>query len=241
MSRLSLFLTIATRTYAHTAGQTCVFSALGLVPADGFVRRGCVLPLLLRGFGAGAAERLDAQVLLDPLEEQLDVPAAAIQVRDCVCRQYEVVGQKNQPLLPFWGEESDDAPTLGVSLHRVEPLQQDRLIALNAGLFVDLVGDQAPEAEVLSCSYNEKSAGQSPAMEPRKIQVSAVHDIEGPRLQHDVIEELKIAQLGRCDADNRGDVASQIQERMELHGMLIGLVGRPGKQAEAQIDSSRVQ
>src|SRR5262249_832946 len=136
--------------------------------------------LRLQRVGAGADERFDAQVLLDPLEEQLDVPAAAIQVRDCLCWQYEVVGQKNQPLLPFWVEESDAAQTLGVSLHRVEPLQQDRLIALNAGRFVDLVGDQAPEAEVLSCSCNKKSAGQSPAMEPRKIQVSAVHDIEGP-------------------------------------------------------------
>ena len=52
---------------------------------------------------------------------------------------------------------------------------------------------------------------------------------------------MNVVQLGRRNADNCGDLASQIQERMQLHRMLIGLVGGPGKKAETQVDSSRVQ
>jgi hypothetical protein len=36
----------------------------------------------LTGALAGTQKTLDAQVLLDPLEEQLDLPAQAAQVRD---------------------------------------------------------------------------------------------------------------------------------------------------------------
>jgi hypothetical protein len=43
---------------------------------------------------AGAKEHLDAQVLLDPFEEQLHLPALTVQVRDHFRLQGEVVGQK---------------------------------------------------------------------------------------------------------------------------------------------------
>src|SRR3989304_6914057 len=41
-------------------------------------------------------ECLDAQVVLDPLEEQLDLPAALVKLRDGQGRQSEVVGQEDE-------------------------------------------------------------------------------------------------------------------------------------------------
>ena len=46
--------------------------------------------------GGSSKEGLDLQVLLDPLEEQLDLPSAAIQLGDGKCREIEVVGQKHR-------------------------------------------------------------------------------------------------------------------------------------------------
>jgi hypothetical protein len=43
-------------------------------------------------------EPLDAQVLLDPLEEQLDLPAVPIERRDGEDGKLEVVGQEDQRL-----------------------------------------------------------------------------------------------------------------------------------------------
>jgi hypothetical protein len=40
----------------------------------------------------GTVERLDAQMLLDPFEEQLDLPATLVDLSDHKCRKGEVVG-----------------------------------------------------------------------------------------------------------------------------------------------------
>ena len=45
----------------------------------------------------GSKKRLDPQVLLDPLEEQLDLPALTVKVRDQPGFEGKVVGQKRDP------------------------------------------------------------------------------------------------------------------------------------------------
>ena len=45
---------------------------------------------------AGAQETLDAQVLLDPLEEQLDLPTALVQVCDRQGGRGRVVGEEDE-------------------------------------------------------------------------------------------------------------------------------------------------
>ena len=45
---------------------------------------------------AGAQKRLDAQMLLDPLEEQLHLPALLVQSGDHFRRQREIVGQRHR-------------------------------------------------------------------------------------------------------------------------------------------------
>jgi len=46
----------------------------------------------------GPEERLDAQVLLDPLEEQLDLPTVSVQVGHCLRWNGEAVGQEVEGL-----------------------------------------------------------------------------------------------------------------------------------------------
>ena len=46
--------------------------------------------------GACGEESAQAQVLFDPAEEQLDLPAAAVDGGDDQCGQGEVVGQKDE-------------------------------------------------------------------------------------------------------------------------------------------------
>ena len=42
----------------------------------------------------GAEKRLDAQMLLDPFEEQLDLPTAFVELGDGQSRKLEIVGEK---------------------------------------------------------------------------------------------------------------------------------------------------
>ena len=77
---------------------------------------------------AGAKEHLDAQMLLDPFEEQLHLPTLAIQAGNQFGAQGKVVGQKYQALS---GGVLDHHPTQrgGVVLARIEHAQHTGLIA----------------------------------------------------------------------------------------------------------------
>jgi hypothetical protein len=57
--------------------------------------------LSLDGILAGAVEPLDPKILFDLLEEQFDLPAATIQLRNGQRRQVEVVCEKDQIPLVF--------------------------------------------------------------------------------------------------------------------------------------------
>lgn len=63
--------------------------------------------LCLHGVLAGAQESLDTQVLLDPFEEQLDLPATFVERGNRQGGQRRVVGQKDQRLARFGVFESD--------------------------------------------------------------------------------------------------------------------------------------
>ena len=54
--------------------------------------------LRLHGVLAGAQKRLDAQVLLDPFKEQLELPTLPVQVGNKFWFQGEIVGQKRDAL-----------------------------------------------------------------------------------------------------------------------------------------------
>jgi len=53
------------------------------------------------GIGRGAVESLDFQVLLDPAEEQFDVPSQLEDVGHGLCRDGKDIGQKHEPLFCF--------------------------------------------------------------------------------------------------------------------------------------------
>ena len=60
-------------------------------------------------------ERLDPQVLLDPLEEQFYLPSCLVQFSDGQGRQDEVVGQKHQGLVSYPVDVLDAAQLVWIS------------------------------------------------------------------------------------------------------------------------------
>ena len=83
----------------------------------------------LHGVLGGAVKRLDAQILFDPFEEQLDLPAATIKLRDGQRRQVEIVGQEDQVLVVFGIVEFDTPQVLRVILGLVVSGQRNGLVA----------------------------------------------------------------------------------------------------------------
>ena len=82
----------------------------------------------LDGILAGAQESFDTQMLLDPFEEQFDLPALLVKCRDHLRLEGEIVGQKGDAFSGLVLD--DDAPQRrGIVLARIENRQYARLIA----------------------------------------------------------------------------------------------------------------
>ena len=56
----------------------------------------------LHTVGRRAEKSFDAQVLLDPFEEQLDLPTLTINRCDCKSRKKEIVGQEHKARVEFF-------------------------------------------------------------------------------------------------------------------------------------------
>lgn len=102
----------------------------------------------LYGVLAGAVERLDPQVLFDPLEKHFDLPPRLVQRSDGRGWQDTIVGEKDESFVELLVVIANSTQWLGITLKGVKRFQQHSLVALNARRFVDLVGVTSPELEV---------------------------------------------------------------------------------------------
>src|SRR3972149_2908152 len=73
-------------------------------------------------------ERLDPQMLLDPPEEELDLPALLVQQGDAFRGKGKIVGKEDQVLSRFRVDEPNATQFVGVMPGRVDPREHDGLI-----------------------------------------------------------------------------------------------------------------
>ena len=112
---------------------------------DQHVRADCDPDLRLHGVLAGTEKRFYTQVLLDPLEEQFDLPALPIQLSDQIGFQGKIVGQERNAFARFL--VSHHNPTQGdrIVLARIKNRQHTDLIAQDIGAdAIDWVREVAP-------------------------------------------------------------------------------------------------
>lgn len=115
--------------------------------------------LRLDGILAGAQKRLDAQMLLDPLEEQLDLPALSVKVCNQRGFEHEVVGQKSDALAGVV-LDYDATQRCGIVFAGIKNRQHADLIAHDIGVeAVDRSGVAALELGVGLGPGDEVGAG----------------------------------------------------------------------------------
>jgi hypothetical protein len=82
---------------------------------------------------AGSVEGLNTQVLLDPLEEQFNLPAALVESADGGSGQGELVGKEDKILTSVRIAEADAAQMAGIILAAVIAVEGDGLIGEDTG------------------------------------------------------------------------------------------------------------
>jgi len=189
---------------------------------------------------AGTQKLLDAQMLLDPLEEQFHLPAILIKLGNHRCRQRRVVGQKDQRLTRGI-LVSHPAQMLRIVFGRLDAIERHRLITHHASALIHLVGVHASCVEVGLGACHKKGTCLMHREQPGKVQIAAIHDVESPSLKWQDIEHIDITHLAIADVNEARDAAAQVQQRMQLDGRLGRAKRCPTKQTQAQVNRAGIQ
>ena len=79
------------------------------------------------------------------------------------------------------------------------------------------------------------------AVESAKIQIAAIHQINGSGLPDQLVEDIDFVDLATRDDHHRGNTATQIEQSMQLDRGLVSAELSPGKKRQTQIDGGCVQ
>ncbi len=180
-------------------------------------------------------------MLLYPLEEQFDLPAAAIKLGDGDCRQGKVVGEKDQRLGGLGILEADASQWRFEALVRVEAGENDGLIADQSGAAVDRMRVTPLDLEIRLAAGYEEAAGLVKAIQALEAEKAPIHDVERAGLGQQLIEDVDLMHLAVADVDEGRDVAAQVEQRVQFDRRLGRAKGCPRKHRQAQIDGGRIQ
>ena len=183
----------------------------------------------------GAIKRLDPQVLLDPFEKQLDLPALSIQVRYQLGFECEVVGQERDA---FATVVLDDHASQrgGIVLAGIKDGQHTRLIAHDVRVGpVHGVGVAPLELGIGLGAGNEEGVGLLDHKQSLKIQVPAIEQVIGARLDVQQVQGVDLVRLAVADVDECGDGAAQIQQGVQFDRRFVRSKGCPGINRQAQV------
>jgi hypothetical protein len=130
--------------------------------------------LRLNAVGGSADESFDAQMLLDPFEEQLHLPTVPIEGRHRKGRQEEIVGQENEAFL--------ESGCFGAR-------QKNRLIAAQARASVDRTRQAALELKPGLGSNDKEDHRLMETVQTVEIEITTIHDQVGSGIWNDPIHE----------------------------------------------------
>ena len=120
-------------------------------------------------------------------------------------------------------------------------LEDDNLIALDAGSFVDRLGVEAFSAEVCFCPSDKECRLSVDLVEAGKIQIAAIYDIDGPQFDDQLVEDIDIVNFPCGDDHHRRDVPMQIQKGMEFYCPFAFPELGPGEKGQTEVDGRRIQ
>jgi hypothetical protein len=180
-------------------------------------------------------------IALHQFEEQFDLPAVFVKCCNCQRWQDKVVAQKDQGLACFWVLESNPSQVLLVLLRGIEAFEQQRLVANDAGFSVCRCAVNAPHVHVDFGLRDKKSARSMHGIEPSKVQVTAVHHLEGASLDRHEVEHVDLLHLYVANEDKHWDCTSQIQQRVQFDCALGAAKWRPIEQAQEKIDCGGIE
>ena len=191
--------------------------------------------------GRRAVKSFDAQMLLDPFEEEFDLPAAASEFGAGQRRHGKVVGQEDQRLARFGIAIAAAPPRVGIIVLGLQAGQPHGLVEAPAGGFIHRAGVTAGAAEVLPGAGDEESAALVEALPAGEVEVAAIPDIERAGCPDELVEAVDVRPTARGDNDAGGKVALEREPGVAFAGGLGPAKRGPRKERAAAVNGGGVQ
>src|SRR5680860_1323350 len=179
-------------------------------------------------------------MLFDPLEEQLDLPAAAIEISNSLRGPFEVVVQQDQRLASIV-LEANAAQWGRIMLVRVAPAERAELVADDPVGPLGGFGIASFETQIRFGADDKEAARLVPSMHLLEVDIASVHDVEGARFGHQQVEDIDLVPLAVAAVDETRNIAPQVEQCMQLDRRLGDAERRPRKHRQAQVDGRCIQ
>jgi len=191
--------------------------------------------LRLHGILAEPEERLHAKVLLDPFEEELDLPARFVDLRDDQRIDFEVVGYEDQKLPRLRVPKAHPPQVVGKELPGLRSVEANSLVGSQSDHLVH--GARLPNvvAHVGLRSRHEERPSRMDTRQSKEIDVSTIQYVEGSGFEDDPVQGVDVLNLSLRDRYERWDRAVQVDHGVKLDRGLPLAKASPGKKAHAQV------
>ena len=155
-------------------------------------------------------------MLLDPFEEQLDLPAQPVQLAHGLRRKARVVGQERDALSVLVPDHYA-AQRGWVALLGVVDLQRADLIAQDLGVrSVHRLRVATLEAQPALGADQEEAAGLVQRMKAGEVHVAAIEQVERAGLWRQHVQHVDLVHLAVADVNEARDRAAHVQQRVQL-------------------------
>ena len=181
-------------------------------------------------------------MLFDPFEEQLHVPTFAVEL----CYGQRVITKMiGQEAIDIAGGEvlvGDHSQLFRVTLCGLVGSETDNLISNDSCAFVNWIGlDHFVSHVVFSTGYKEGSVLVYSVEKPEEIQVTHIHQIDGPHLHTEFVQNLDIVNGSLCEIDEYGDITSQVKQCVHLDASLSLAELCPWTELQTETDCTAVE
>ena len=188
-----------------------------------------------------SVERLDPQVLFDPAEEKLYLPAKFVEHGDGQRGKKKIIRQKREKAVVLPVVEADPAELVGVTLAGQNAAEDDDLVAGQVHGFIDGSGVESAALEVRLGADDKKGPVLMKSKEPREVEIAPVEDIERTGLGNEIVQNPHVVRFSICHLDKRRDRTPQIEKGMELDGAFAFAEKGPGKKRQTEVDRGGVE
>ena len=198
--------------------------------------------LYSHGILSRTPKREYSEMLLDPPKEEFNLPTLLVQQGDVLCLEYEVVGQERERPLKVRSIVNYPPQHGGILLLGLIAGKSYRLVKENIILAIQkvlTVNHLVVESGLLS--DDKVGVDEVDLVQPVKVVISLVKDVERKRLIRNVIHSLHIMDFGFRNVNVGRYLGHDVKQRVNLDSALGLPEVSPLKQTQAEVNRGGVE